>query len=315
MYRIAIVGAGRLGARHLQGLGRLTLSAELHIVEPSEAAVTNAKALLAQVSPGANVAPLVVHHEVATLPTQLDLVIIATTSDVRLAALRSVLSHARVGSLVLEKVLFQAPDEYEQARAVLASTNTNTWVNCPRRLYPVYQEIKEMFSADPMLHLDVWGGEWGLGSNAVHFVDLFTFMTGRVPEKADISGLDPGVRPGKRAGFAEFSGAIRGRSGSSSFSLTSTAAGVIKHMVTLRGAKSTAIVDEEGGMFWRIDASGSRLLPTVIPYQSSLTGQVAEQLLTTGACLLPRYDESMGVHLSLLPSLAAHHGGLVCSVT
>lgn len=307
MRRIALIGSGRLGARHLQGLGRLTIPVELHIVDPSEEATTNARERLLEVKPGANIAPLVAHRTVATLPPELDLAIVATTADVRLAVMKALLERCRLGALVLEKVLFQELSEYEQARRLLEAAKTKAWVNCPRRLYSVYQELKQMFAADPLLHVHVWGGQWGLGSNAVHFLDLVAFLSGKSVAPVDASGLAPGTRAGKRAGYVDLVGALRGTAGQCSFNITAEG-GVVKHLVTLRGASSTAIVDEEGGTVWKIDSAGSRLSPITIPYQSSLTGEVAQVLLTTGACLLPTYEESMAVHMALLPALARHCG-------
>ncbi|HRE20329.1 MAG TPA: hypothetical protein PKW21_04770, partial [Rhabdaerophilum sp.] len=70
-YVIALVGAGNIGSRHLQGLALSRLDADIHIVEPNEAAASLATERLAQVKAGANLR-FSFHRALNDLPPVLD---------------------------------------------------------------------------------------------------------------------------------------------------------------------------------------------------------------------------------------------------
>ena len=75
------------------------------------------------------------------LPTELDLVVIATSSKPRLTILKSLLAKVKVTNIILEKFLFTGLTDYDEAEQLLQINHVNVWVNCPRRLFDFYVEI------------------------------------------------------------------------------------------------------------------------------------------------------------------------------
>ena len=49
----------------------------------------------------------------------------------------------------------------------------NIFVNFPRRMVDFYQHINFIFRDEQNITFNVYGGNWGLASNLVHFLDVF----------------------------------------------------------------------------------------------------------------------------------------------
>ncbi|MDD5302476.1 MAG: Gfo/Idh/MocA family oxidoreductase [Elusimicrobia bacterium] len=285
---IVVVGAGQLGSRHLQALALMPGPVRLFVLEPSAEARARAESRYAEVRTPSSPLPRFLDHA-SELPAVIDAAVIATNADARLAALKTLLNGRRVRHVILEKVLFPTVAELDEAGDLLDRATAQAWVNCPRRLWPVYREMKALLGGKGPLTLDVAGPQWGLGSNAVHFLDLFQYLTGTTPD-LDASGLDAEPVASKRPGFLELTGTLRGSSPAGALSLTSTAAGLGPVRVRIDAPGISREIDEAG---------------CGVP-QSRLTHLPVQDLLATGACGLTPYKDSAELHRRLLPAYLAH---------
>lgn len=308
MKQVLLIGAGQLGSRHLQGLARTSQSLSIHLLDPSTESLARARKRFEEIDGWQR-------HSLSTvacagdLPSAIDLAISATTSDYRLASLKAALTATRIDALVLEKVLFRSLEEYADAAALLAEHDVRTWVNCARRMFPGYQALKEFFADDTPQLLHVTGGEWGLGCNGIHFVDLFAFLAGTTTIEFSTAALDPIVHPGKRAGFAEYSGTLLGRAATRQLLLQSTHGGRQRHLIVIRSAGKTAIVDEVAGMVRMLDEQAGAWEDQAFrcPYQSELTAEIANQVFDGQRLILPSFAESALLHKSFISALLVHH--------
>ena len=322
IYQVAVIGVGQLGNRHLQGLYGLSDHCILYMVDPVPNALDRARVQLKDASSNCLVHKIVACTELAELPDELDLAIVATTSEVRLPVLEKLLARCEVKRLILEKILFTREDEYERAQTLLDSRDVTAWVNCPRRMYEIYRQVREFFSDIVIHHMQVYGCGWGLGCNGIHFVDLLNYLTGVVVEEYDTGLLDPSTYPSKRRGFVEFGGTLIGRTGSTQLWLTDSNESYARHIITLRGQDRSCLIDELGGKAWfLVEREGWRSISFNIPYQSQLTGEVAMRILETGASFLPNYRTSAAIHLPFIRALTRHYietsdsTAVVCPIT
>lgn len=311
MKNVLIIGAGQLGSRHLQGLTACDEPLSIHLLDPAPESLERARTRFAEMGAAAQRHRLSVATAVAELPHHLDLVISATTADIRLASLRPVLARARVANLLLEKVLFQRLADYDEAAELLAGAKVPTWVNCPRRLFPAYAALRDFFGDDTPTLMQVSGANWGLGCNGVHFCDLFDHLAGDSGLRYDTALLNRVTHPSKRAGFHEFSGTLVGRSATGQLELQCTTAGSGRHLLLIRSAARTALVDEVGATVRLLDDEGRwSEQPFAMPYQSQLTGQVAADLLAGRPVALPSYETSARIHRAFLAPLLAHYNAV-----
>lgn len=213
------------------------------------------------------------------LSERIDVAIIATNSDTRLAVLQELVRTKRVSALILEKVVFPTLAEFDAA----ITLGIPAWVNCFRRAVPLYQSLRKRL-AGRSWSLVVEGGEWGLGCNAVHYVDLCAFLAASETFASD-GRLDSEILASKRKGFVEFTGRIFGSCGKCGFELIAHA-----------GSTQPATVSIDGHA---IDEAA-------LPLQSALTHLLVEEILATGTSSLPTLEQARAMHAPLLGLFLRH---------
>ena len=176
MHKILIIGAGQLGARHLQGVLKSEHCLQITVVDPSNASLLNAQKLGKEIVLG-NENSTVLYLK--TMPTHEEyyVTIIATTAGIRAIVTQELLEKNKVKHIIFEKVLFQKVEEYHSVDMLLNRYKTRGWVNCPRRIYPTYQNLKELLFGEESVDMEVVGNGWGLACNSVHFIDLYAYLT------------------------------------------------------------------------------------------------------------------------------------------
>lgn len=325
MYRLAIIGAGQLGSRHLQGLSQLALDCEIDVIDPSPTSLEVARQRIEEMPTNKAVRCVRYHAAIDSLPNDLDFAVIATSSDVRLGVLESLLRQARVRFLLLEKVLFQRFGDYAKAQDLLRRNGVKAWVNCPRRAYSIYLQIREFFKDEKLLSAQVIGGDWGLGCNGIHFIDLFAMLTGERLDSLNTDGLDRQLLSSKRKGFIEFTGTLRGSYKSGTIiEITSLLGSSARLLIMLRSEQRTCILDEAAGCALFLDRSKGTSWERKefrAPFLSELITEIANQILETETCPLTEFEKSVEYHLLFIKSMgdfaAVYHGGSadLCPIT
>lgn len=306
MYNLVIVGAGQLGSRHLQGLALLNCQADIYVVDKNIASLEVAKQRFEEAR-GTTEGDVSVTHltDIDLLPAHVDVAIIATTSDVRRDIVEFLVKNKAISYFVLEKVLFNKVDDYAYIQTLLAAKGIKAWVNCSRRVYDCYRQLRTLLRHEDFVALTVEGTNWGLGCNAIHFIDLLAFLSNcNSGLSIDTSQLDKGVSESKRTGFIEFTGTLRGSfEGKNTFQLTSRAGELPESFLQINSPNYQIEVDERKGemVVKRRETGGQEeLFHITLPFQSRLTNKVVEEILLTGESRLCPYEESMSFHIPLI---------------
>ncbi|WP_238891085.1 Gfo/Idh/MocA family oxidoreductase [Achromobacter insuavis] len=305
MRRVKIVGAGQLGSRHLQALKAVATPLDITVIDPSADSLRVAEERYNAV---ASDTPHQISFSSEFEKTgDTDVAIVATSSNVRFAALQRLVDASPVKNLVLEKLLFNRKDEYTAAAELLKAGNINTWVNCPMRMMPVYEHIRSIVGGS-RLSYRVTGSQFGLVTNAIHYIDHAVHLTGENAFTLDTSALDNTPIPSKRAGFLELNGTLRATfANGSQCEVTCYPDGDAPVIVEIFNEKHRFIVRESERKLWYSSHATSwawEEQEAQIPFQSQLTTEVVNRLLATNECGLTPYASSMETHLSLLDPLA-----------
>jgi predicted dehydrogenase len=302
-HAILLVGAGELGSRHLQSLASLA-GCQIDVIEPSAAACQTAATRLAQVTV---VAEVNFFQSFDVLKSSYDVAIIATSAAVRFEVTQQLLSKTKLKYLILEKVLFQRPEYYQALQHQLAAHQVSAFVNCPRRLYPLYRQLKARLSDGPV-SITVSGENWGMACNSIHFLDLLMYLTEEHLSVIDTTALQDSFAS-KRPGFLEVSGRLvaRFQSGSTvTLQCETNDTNTARVAIELQSAAGHWRIDEAKGRLECLD-SGTLLLDGLpMLFQSQLTAHVAHKLLQHGSCDLTSYSDSAVLHLPLINSLLAY---------
>jgi len=314
MKQIALIGAGQIGSRHLQALSLLDFPADIYVVDPSSTSLLTAKERFSEV-----VSPEFrgkVHYagSMEDMPGAMDAAIVATAADGRLELVRRLLDHINVQFIILEKIVFNEISHFDDARVLLDKAGTIAFVNCARRMQDIYLDsIKDAFCRASVTDFAVEGPRWDIGCNGVHFLDLFSFLSGDIAAELNPAFLEPGTRSSKRKEYSEFHGSLTGLSGKGALlrlsSLDKTLAPSLR--VKILSDEARAMIDETNGIAIlerRANGWVKNEIPFILQHQSQLSHIAIQQLIREGKCQLPSLDECVTNHVELIKALNRHLG-------
>jgi predicted dehydrogenase len=309
--QILLIGAGQLGSRHLQALAKLRDETDIYVIDPSNVNLQTASQRFQAVE-GHEKHEAHYHNQFEDMDLDhVDVGIVATNANVRATIIQNVHQHFNLDYLILEKFLFQKVEDYYRINELLDRQNTKCYVNCPRRLFKAYQDLKDTITASKPVQMEVVGNNWGLGCNGIHFVDLFHFLTGQFIENW-YQHLDNDYINSKREGFIEFSGALTGYSERGDvLSLRSYEEGKPNISVRISSTDYRWVIAEGLGQLWEeiITENDWKIENDKfeMPLQSNLTNLVVEDLIHKWQCSLTPFQDSSKLHLPFLNTLLKHY--------
>jgi len=303
---IFIVGAGQIGSRHLQALKGVVLPLSITVIDADPESLKTARERYDSMPAGQSKHKINYTTKIIKNPKPIDLAIVATCSDIRAKVTAELLKSSPVKYLVLEKILFNKKSDYEVMGRLIHKSKTAAWVNCARRMTPIYQKIEKYFKNKRISYI-VTGSKYGLMSNAIHFLDHVAHISGTTKFEIDTSGLDPRPVPSKRSRFLELNGTLVANfKNGSNLSLTCYPEGDAPIMLEIHTDSARYIGRQSEGKGWMARADNGWVweeIETPIPPQSQLTTILTEKILTTGKCDLVPYSESKKIHLGMLEPL------------
>ena len=308
-----IVGAGQLGSRHLQGLLNYKLHHQrLFVLDPFQKSLDIAKIRASEIESSHEIRYTLNWDE---LPEEFDLVIVATNADVREDVVIRLLQSCKVKFLILEKVLFQNLNSYNRIARLLEKKNVKTWVNHPRRMYKSYRELKKQLAVGQTKNYQITGGSWGLGCNALHFIDLFAFLSESQVKTIDAEWVDSTILESKRKGFIEFTGSIKGElNNSSTFQISSLKGEISAGTITIFENDKRYIIQESGTPQIITMKQENQFKPEfstfTLEFQSGLTTIFADKIFNFGYCDLPTYNEAMQIHKIFITALLKKYNSI-----
>jgi len=309
MKYIAIIGAGQLGSRHLQGALKSELSLHIQVADISQESLTIAKARAEEIErkQGHTVTYL---DNIGDLNNELDLVILATSARGRADLLQHLIQSKTIKNIVVEKVAFQSDSEFDQIIPLIGKYKINTWVNCSRRLFPFYQQLKQKLKGESIT-INIHAGNWGLACNAVHMMDLFYYMCDKTNDTLETynQGLLPEIVESKRNSYYEVNGVLVASYGSNRLIMSCTKSDE-PEVFSISSASCSWLIDEsKHNLVYKSLKNGwepEYLSVKITDVQSNLTGPLIESILVNGNSDLPTLQESYLIHSPLINSLLTH---------
>lgn len=304
---ITIVGCGNIGSRHLQAIAKLPVPANVDIVEPSENARQVAKSRLAEIRHNKSDLDVSWHKSIHDLKRKGDLTIVATSSVGRSSIMGQLLESGHSRFLV-EKMVCQSAKEYEELLAKIKAHGAKGWVNTPRRYYKSYQEIRECLCASSPIHISVVAGNIGLGSNAIHFLDLFSWFCNDYKIRLKEVLYDK-IFPNKRGSdLVEFAGTIMGFSqDASTLEVSFLPSSIDVSLIVSITTKDTHLaINESKEIFLAESNDCLGNLKFRNEYVSDITTRIANDIFIKDDCLLPTLQDSYFSHCELFRIFNAH---------
>lgn len=205
MMRTAVVGAGRMGRRHIEVVRELGMACVAIVDRSIESARTAAEAV--------QLGGEVVFDDFAEAlsATRPDAVVISTTAPSHCPLVLQAVE-AGVKYILCEKPMGVSVAECDTMIAACRDAGVLLAVNHQMRFMPQYTEIKPLIDSPEFGGLSaiiVTAGNFGISMNGSHYFEMFRYMTDQPVETVQ-AWFDPGILPNPRGPeFEDRSGQVR----------------------------------------------------------------------------------------------------------
>jgi predicted dehydrogenase len=303
---VAVIGVGQLGSRYLQGLHGVLAPLTIYGLDPNLDSLKVASERLGELDKTKRAQHSVIFvQDAIDLPQKLDLVIVATPADIRLNLAEQVRSSRHIDYWILEKLLSNRSDQI-LAFSEITRDAIGAWVNLPYRAMAWHQKLRESLRGKGPFQVEAHGTEYGLLTNAIHYVDLLTYWTDSKVESVFCRFGSDDFCASKRPGYVEAHGEIEvdykdgSRLSLRSEKLVSESRVSQGLTMIVRSKFGTWKVNEEEGVF--IEPNGASTKGR-IEFQSEMTGEIVTKILENGRTDLPRLEETQASHILLLDAI------------
>jgi predicted dehydrogenase len=304
--KIILVGCGNIGSRHLQALTKLNGEYLIEIIEPNDEAVLLAKLRLGEMKYDENLKKIVWKKSISKNTKNSDLVIIATNSKNRVKIIDELLKLGHKIFLI-EKIVCQSIKEFDELLLKMKKFSAKGWVNTNRRYYSGYQKIKEIFKDSKKIHLSVFAGNLGLGTNSIHYIDLFCWLARDNNIKINGEFLIKEIFENKRGNdFKEFQGTLVGTNQHGLVSLTFLPSEKKKILIHIYGDGKFVEINELENDAHIFNHGSKNKIEFKFEHTSVLTTKIIDDIFLKNDCLLPTLEESQKIHIELFRTFNQH---------
>tara|TARA_B100001063_G_C16724138_1_gene535307 strand:+ start:36 stop:992 length:957 start_codon:yes stop_codon:yes gene_type:complete len=298
-YNILICGAGQLGSRYLQGIASLCYSYNVYVQDISEESIDRSKKRWNEVKKNKYFKKIFFIKSLEIIPSKIDFAIVSSISSSRLEIIKNIINSTRVNYWILEKILAQNELDVKLITSLLSKSG-GAWVNKPRRVMKWHQEIKSKIDSKEKISVEIVGGNWGLLSNSIHFIDLISWWTKSKLINIDSSQLNTNWFESKRSGFYESYGSI----------ICEFKNGSILNISCNNDDSSLLINVSDKNYNWKISESQGNAFRSDglkiqgrIEMQSQITSKIISDIIKSNDCDLPKLNDSAEMHCIYLNNI------------
>jgi len=311
---VLVVGFGMMGCRHVQALLQNKEKFKVHVLEPSAENVETNTARI-----GAKTEDCCWYSKLNEVPT-VDLAIVATSSAPRFNIVKALIESG-CKFFLLEKIVFQSEDQFREVMELMAVNNVKAYCNFVNRYFGAYNDIKKELSTTAPVEVLVYGNAFGMGCNAIHYIDIFQYLTAnnnlRI-DSASVSKFDIENRRGSQ--YNEFTGTLKLiNSKGDKISIIADPDFLGGVSINVRQGKKEYLLSEQSQKYYTIgEGSNEKKDFTIIP-TSRLSDKIVLEILE-GNCRLTTLEETRQSHLLLFEVFnnclfGEHHKTTLCPIT
>lgn len=201
--RVAIVGAGRMGVRHMEAVSGMELVGIADI--SSEALQSTA----AQYSLPVNCLFQDAHAMLAQ--TAPELVIVATTAPTH-CEFTCAAAKAGASYILVEKPMAPSLAQCDEMIETCRRNKVRLAVNHPMRFMDQYTRAKEILNSAEfggLLSVSVIAGNCGIAMNGTHYFEMFRYLTDEIPISVSARYSDEKIPNPRGAQFEDWAGELR----------------------------------------------------------------------------------------------------------
>lgn len=304
---IIVVGCGNIGSRHIQALTSLPFETNVAVVDPSIESQKLAQIRLKEINYDYKKHEFQWHMSIDELEQKnYDLAIVATTAINRLPILEKLLELGN-SKLLIEKMVCQSVKEYEKLLDMLKKFKAEGWVNTNLRYFSSWQKIKEQINSSKPVHFAVIAPNISaLGTNAIHYLDLFSWFINNYEVNLHGEFLINELFPNKRGSdLVEFAGTLIGTSSRNSFaSLTFLPNVKIPTTINIINGDKHLLINETNQKI--TDLVNNDIHEFEYEHVSSTTKNIVADIITKNNCQLTTIKNSFYLHKEIINTFNSH---------
>ena len=294
---ILLVGLGNIGSRYLESLRGLPKNFIVYVYDKDKEKLIQYKK---------NLNFILVSNLELINNLSFEVCIIATTASSRKILIEKIYNLALVKHWIIEKPIEQSLKNLKIINQI--TKKNNIWVNTPRRSFLFYKNLKKKIGKK-ISHIDLTGN-MEIACNAVHFIDLISFLIKSDVKKIITKNLNKKWVKSQRKGFIDVFGKL----------IIVYKNGVIftlntfeKKKMNLEKSYLLKIITKKNEIYEinetkNLVLKNNRIKRTkILKYQSEITKKFVSDLFKYNECELPRLDKVICNHEILLSSLINHY--------
>ncbi|MDC0438376.1 Gfo/Idh/MocA family oxidoreductase [Nitrosopumilus sp.] len=304
MKKILLIGCGNIGSRHLQALLKLKFKTEIDVVEINKKNILLAKQLTQEVSFKKHFHHITWLKNIVEIQKIYDLVIVSTQASGR-AKLLNLLIQKGNSLFLVEKIVCQSKEEYQNLLKNCKKHGVKSWVNTRCRYFDSYKKIKKTFS-NSLISLSMNSSDTGLSTGAIHYLDLFSWLTNDTDIILDGKYLSKKIYKNKRSScLVEFGGTIFGKSKNGS-EIKISYFPKIKSSLTVEilGNNNHYLIDEYEEQLWNLISDKKICFKQ--DFVSNTTTKIVEDIFKKQSCDLPTLEDLYFSHCELFRIFNKH---------
>jgi hypothetical protein len=315
--RVLLIGCGEIGSRHLQAIASVDRVSEIEVVDPRPEQLALGQKRLAEIGAAGSQARLRWLTSLDAASPGGDLCVVATQAAGRRQVVEEAVERLGYRAFLLEKIVTQSVEDYEQLLKFCDSHGVRAWVNCKTRAYPFHQAARRNFDPAAQIQFNVMAGNHGLAVNGIHSVDLFVYYD-RSRSLTDTGAvIEPILHHSKRgADIFDLSGTIYAISDKGSvLSITFSGNHLAPPCYVVSSDGYRFVLDQWSRWAWEADAgSGWQWRPTAFEGDltiSTMSRTFVADILARSETELPTLQGCYPAHAYLLSTLQPHFSRLL----
>lgn len=167
---VAIIGLGNIGKWHFESLKKTKLCKEVFLIDKNQKKEKLVKEKKNK---------FFFYNKIPDDLKKIDLLIHATQSKNRLEVLKEISNKKiKIKTIIFEKIVASTTLELKKIKYFIKKNKVNCYVNCPRRFFDFYKLLKKKIQKKKIVFSLNGSDNLNLGSNLIHVIDLFCFLTG-----------------------------------------------------------------------------------------------------------------------------------------
>lgn len=298
MKLIAIFGLGNLGRHYMTGLSKINTKSNFYYFDKSSTSINLAKRHWGSLKKNGGDAQFSKNYQ--EVPKLIDLAIISCTADQRYEVIKNLIKKSNIKYWILEKPISNNIKNLDKINKLLI--NKKVFINIPKVYSKIYTIIKNKLK-NKNITLKVEGEKWNMGSNAIHYIYLFCWISQiSINENFRYKFNMTSFFKQKRPGFFDLNGEI----------IVSTKKKEIINLVSIGSKKkvyksNTSILISNNKEVWMIDDNSKKLFRNKKLmyqeenfYQSIITKKIVDGLFKKGKIKLPLLKSVYNIQKQLL---------------